>query len=116
MRILFFEGLGGRDSICGVEIIKNEDKTVVVLTEADENPGTSVTNGIEKIARKLCDTWLEGTDPKSITWIEHYPKSECKYSLVTLNDKLLYPKWQHLTQDQFDKIADEGPEEEGVKI
>lgn len=49
-------------------------RTVAVLTEPDDNPSTSVTNGVEMIAALVCERFK--LCPANVTFIEHYPGDE----------------------------------------
>ena len=49
-----YEGYHKCESHCLIEIHKHEKCTLVIATEADDNPGTSVTNMAEHIATEVC--------------------------------------------------------------
>ena len=68
-----YEGYRKCESHCLIDIYRfdTSDRVVVVATEADDNPGTSVTNLAEHIATYVCrkhDIKFE-----ELIWIEHYP-------------------------------------------
>lgn len=66
-----FTGLHGCASHCGLEIDRLIDgRWVVVATELEDNPGTSVTNAFEIIATVVCRQF--DIDPLRLVWIEHY--------------------------------------------
>lgn len=79
--ILQFKGYHGGDSECGLKVwgFKNSyqdpkpSRYVVLMTQLPDNPGLSVTNGVEIIAMEVMNAYLRQVDPKTITWIEHYP-------------------------------------------
>lgn len=73
MEIYHFKGLGRCESKCGLNIHMRDDRAVVMLTELDDNRGTSVTNYIEYIATLIYRERLNGCPVESIRWIEHYP-------------------------------------------
>lgn len=84
-----FRGFHGCPSWCQLEILPLSDGcTVVLATEVQDNPGTSVTNAAERLVHWVC---LEfSIDPSSLVWIEHYgypsvvhPKLPRTYDLVS---------------------------------
>jgi hypothetical protein len=67
-----FTGLCGRRSWCGLALIPRSDgRIVVVASEREDNPGTSVTNACEELATMVVQTF--GLDARKVIWIEHYP-------------------------------------------
>lgn len=62
-----FNGLWNYESWCDLEVWDTPKGRIAVVTEADDNPGTSVTNRIELLYATLRDEY--GID----TLIEHYP-------------------------------------------
>lgn len=73
MQIFHYKGFHGCDSKCGLEIKSNGTKVTVILTELDDNSGTSVTNMVEQIATMVYRKYFAGVPAESIIWIEHYP-------------------------------------------
>lgn len=66
-----YRGFHGCASWCGLEIIRLRDgRTVVIATEVEDNPGTSVTNMAEGLASRVCAEFT--INPRSLVWIEHY--------------------------------------------
>jgi hypothetical protein len=66
-----FRGFHGCDAWCALEILKVKDgRTVVIATEVENNPGTSVTNAAEQLACQVCVEF--SIDPSQLVWIEHY--------------------------------------------
>jgi hypothetical protein len=61
---------------CRVRIFLPEeperDVPVVILTEPTDNPGTSVTNCVERLAAEV--SHANGLDPARAVWIEHYER------------------------------------------
>lgn len=80
-----YKGHWNCESICGVEIERDGIKAIVVLTELEENQGTSVTNMVEKIATQIYLRFLD-VPYWNITWIEHYP--EIKFRKKETFDKV----------------------------
>jgi hypothetical protein len=81
---LFAYTVGGRtDGVCLIERIDLPDgRVVVACLQPPGNPGTSITNAVEKIAAQVCAR-LE-IDPKTLVWLEHYPfMTPSEWSLVT---------------------------------
>ena len=67
-----FKGLHGCHSVCGVEVRKLSDtEFVVIATELDDNPGTSVTNAWPSLAYIICQELC--LVPCQVRWAEHYP-------------------------------------------
>ena len=67
-----FRGFRGCRCHCGLAILPRPDgRVVVVATECDDNPGTSVTNVAEELATVVVTTFR--IDPAKLVWIEHYP-------------------------------------------
>lgn len=71
---LYYKGYGGCDSVCKLDI---HDK-VVICTELNENPGTSITNLAEKLIEKVCEKY--NLDMNEIIWFERYDD----YARVTI--------------------------------
>jgi len=76
MNILRYKGFWGCDSVCGLEIKELGDgKVAVILTELEDNSGTSVTNFYEYLATEVYWKYLAPRPVESIIWIEHYPEN-----------------------------------------
>ena len=72
MSRLHYRGFHGCDSWCDIEVVRVSDAcTVVIVTEVDDNPGTSVTNMAEELATEVCKTFR--ISPHKLVWYEHYP-------------------------------------------
>jgi hypothetical protein len=68
-----FKGLHNCD--CRIQVQVFDDlifpgRSIVIFTEPNDNPGTSVTNGIEMFVRDACSRYK--LNPFNITIIEHY--------------------------------------------
>jgi hypothetical protein len=63
---------------CGLRIMRDEQQTIVVLTELPENRRMSVTNAAEEIATEVRREF--GLDPDQTRWIEHYPERQYTYT------------------------------------
>ena len=111
-----FKGLWDVPSICGLKIVKKEDKTVVIATDLyDDNPGTSITEWNTKLAKEICDK--NEIDHNKLIFIEHTPQKNTKLSFNQesffqvsfdlVNDKFDNPKWKELTKEEVDKLITE---------
>jgi hypothetical protein len=106
-------GMLRQESLCHVKILSNEDRTVVVITEAPQNKGMSITNAAEEIATKIVKEFklpLEKT-----TWIEHYVHSDVfdgeeTYDQIVFiwnNKKAASPRWNPMPKMTFEEIVGE---------
>ncbi len=81
-------GWGTADSRCYARIYSNGARAVVVLTELNKNPGTSVTNCYERIAtvmRAEVTVFIPFSNfPSRVTWMEQYERAPEEVDLVTL--------------------------------
>ena len=74
MEIFKFEGFHGTSAICGLQVYDrlSDNRVVVVVTELEENKGTSITNAAETLATQVCRA--RKISPHRLVWIEHYPQ------------------------------------------
>lgn len=78
-----YEGIGGEPSHCDLEVVMgNGGAALVICSEREDNPGTSVSNAAEFIATRLCRQRPE-IDPQRLVWIEHYSEH---LSLILLRE------------------------------
>jgi hypothetical protein len=115
-QIFEYPGLWDTPSKCGLKIVHNKSNTIIIATELyNDNPGTSVTDSITKIATKIC---LEKSfNPDHIIFIEHSPdmkskmdfwnESFYKVHLDRENDQFINPRWEELTKDQLNELINE---------
>ena len=66
-----YKGYGDRPAKCGLDVFRHQDFALVIATELEDNPGTSVTNMAEGLATKVCKDL--GIAARSLVWVEHYP-------------------------------------------
>ena len=111
-----FTGFHGCKAICGLEPpIVNDLGIVIIVTEIEENRGTSITNAVEILLPQVCDNF--NIDVNEVIWIEHYPpswmgNSEEQFDLVTLvkNDAgvfdSVYTQWKRLTANEVELIKE----------
>ena len=113
--ILRYRGYHGCPSMCRIRVYEVEgDPTVspvLIATELDSNPGTSVTNRIEVIATEVYRL-LERPEA-GLTVIEHYARNTIapeRFALVTVvcekGKSFITPRWRHLTPGEiFDLVG-----------
>ena len=67
---------GTFSSRCDLEIFMWGDRTVVVATEREDDPGSglSISNGADTLATIVMQKYR--LDPDTMTWIEHYPEKK----------------------------------------
>jgi len=115
-QIYNFNGLWDIPSICGLKIVKKQDKTIVIATDLfDENPGTSITEWNTKLAKEFCDK--NEIDCKQLVYIEHTPDKKTKLSFNQesfykvkfdiVDDKFENPKWQEISKEEVNKLITE---------
>lgn len=101
---------------CLMAIFTHGDSRTVVLREAPDNPGQSITTASETIATSL--TARESFNPTSTCWIEYWPAETSgsriadEYSLVsyTWNKKVATnPTWQALSIEEANRLMAHGP-------
>lgn len=72
-QLFYYLGFGIHKSSCWIDIFKEDNKYIVIMTDGS---GTSVTNACETIATKVMEKLLPDVDIENIIWIEHYPKDD----------------------------------------
>jgi len=88
--------------------------TVVLLTELADNPGCSITNGIEDARRAVLHRWPE-LNPARLVLVEHYDSSsyppsrrretiEESFDLVTFSPEDLQPRWQRISKRSLEAL------------
>ena len=108
-----FKGQWEVPSKCGLKIVKNVDKTIVIATELyAENPGTSVTNYCAQLAGIICKEHEIPTE--KLVFIVHDPDSKSK--LTFMNEyfyrvdltwdgtKFTQPKWNQIDKSIVDNM------------
>lgn len=96
-----FKGFHGCNSKCDIEVYGN----VVVVTEPDENYGTSITNLAEKIATDIINKYK--IDRNNLMWFECYPKLH-HYSEVTFEydgSELCNPDWKRVSKEYINNFV-----------
>jgi hypothetical protein len=79
--ILQYEGYHGCQSHCRLQVFRDGATFVAVVEELPDNPGTSVTNSAEILAKKICTECA--CTPSTLMIFEHYQDDdEEHYDLV----------------------------------
>jgi len=77
--VFSFKGQWDVPSCCGLRILRQQDKTVVIVTELyQDNPGTSITAAGKILAEQICRD--KGLDLDKITYLECNPDTHSKLS------------------------------------
>ena len=112
-KLFDFKGLWDIRSTCGLKIVQQKDKYVVMVTELyQDNPGTSITQATCILAKQICEAYQL---PKNeIVYIEHSPDMNSKLSfydekfyLVTfdiIDDNFVNPQWKQLNSKELELI------------
>lgn len=115
-----YKGYHNCNSVCGLTIIGN----TVIVTELNENQGTSITNMAEDLATKICKEF--NILPENLVWIERYSEDptsfskrlrEGTYDLVSFdfkNGEFSHPTWKNISEDQFVQIEKKALKNIGV--
>lgn len=103
---------------CDLEIIRSPGRvTLVICTELEDNPGTSVTNAAERIATRPCHE-DPAIDPEGLIWVEHYPERSAgpgrtlpeSWDMVTFtyhDDRTFRrPEWRYTTVEAVQGIRE----------
>ena len=107
-RLYLYRGYHGCPSYGWLRIYMTPGQTVVLATEVDDNPGTSVTNMAASLATEVVRTFRLPLD--TLVWIEHYPPrlgihggprlpvsfDQVTFTLTTQG--LRHPQWRRLSQ------------------
>lgn len=102
MKLFQFIGHHGFPSKCGLEIRRKPSGTfLVIMSELEDNPGTSITNASESLATQIYYSFLAGVPPEQIEWMERYPaqkRRKTSYDWVSFEwngKEFRNPKWRH---------------------
>lgn len=108
-----FAGLWGVPSVCGLKIVKQPERHLVIATELwDQNPGTSITNFCAQLACAICRDF--DLDPELLVFIEHCPETGSHLEIYQQTfDRVAFdfdgrvfsnPDWTRLTRAQVDEL------------
>jgi hypothetical protein len=114
--IFNYKGFWGCASKCRIRIYRNGDKDIIIATELPDNPGTSVTNFAEHLAKLVVLKFK--LNLCRLVWIEHYPAdrlykenySRVQFTLSVRDDggfEFSAPEWSHLTKEEVEKLTGE---------
>lgn len=108
-----FRGLHGCHSCCALRIQRLLDgRTLVICSELEDNPGTSITNAVEILGSVIVSHLA--LDPAKLVWVEHYPPGpvhgkKADWDLVTFG-RLVHdgvrsifadPSWRPMLADDW---------------
>lgn len=107
-----YPGYHAHDSWCHLGIIGTAKLVLVVMTEAADNPGTSITNRSEHIASLIVNENGYDLIPGHCIFVEHYqPRPHGlklpEYRIVTYDWRgrtASTPEWTDLTVEQFEAL------------
>jgi hypothetical protein len=113
-RLYLYRGLHGCPSYCWLRIYMTPAQTVVLATELEDNPGTSITNMAAGLATEVVRTF--GLPLDTLVWIEHYPahlginggarlpESFDRVTFTHTAQGLRLPQWCRLSQTQVETL------------
>lgn len=119
--VVIWKGFHGGDAKTQIQLFDNvvaEGRKVVILTEPNDNAGTSITNGIEIIV-PIAVAQLK-LNPHDCVLIEHYPergngsgKSPETFDRVTVDwtidlTRCKSPRWEPLRWEKIATLIGEG--------
>lgn len=82
------------EGLCGVSIFQaSSDIAVVVFTEFQQNPGTSVTNAVDVIASRVRRAFISSVSPENIIWVERYEAADRAQDLQSETFDLVGLSW-----------------------
>jgi hypothetical protein len=74
-----FQGLWGQESRCGLRIVHNNGKFIIIVSELYQlNPGTTITQAANLLANQICKKFEIPLD--SVIYFEHTPEMNSKLS------------------------------------
>ena len=98
--VFHFKGKWEMPSLCGLYIRKQENGTLVILTEMyEENPGSSVTGMVEAIATEVVKKYR--IDPLTAGFIVHNPERSSKYEFFA---EMFYRAEMHWDGERYSGV------------
>jgi len=110
-----YVGYHGSHSRCDIRIFTDGTTYLVIATERDDNPGTSVTNVAEHLAWAV---WRYLECPADFTWIEHYkdraliggrPQFKEHFDTVTFKrdarGRFIHPEWHPANKSEIEQLT-----------
>ncbi len=126
-RVFDYVGYHGCHSRCDLRVFTMDSKYLVIATEREDNPGTSITNVAERLAWMVY-RYLEC--PADFTWIEHYrdrafigsrPQFKEEFDSVTFTSTcrgFTDPRWKPISKAEVETLIgqplDGSPEERSL--
>ena len=106
---LNYAGYHGCASWCDIQVERTGEDVLVVVSERDNNPGTSITNCAEVIATAIAAR-LRDVPVGRLRYLEHYPARPhreaaiCEVIFEWSGRTAARPEWRHLGADGFDQL------------
>ena len=106
-----YSGYNGCLSRCQLQVWQAEDKlqAVVVVTELNSNPGTSITNAVEGLALEVYTQF--GLSMPGTEWYEEYEHTPGKYDRAFFDLQMqperspnLNPKWRPTLPAELERL------------
>ena len=101
----------GRLCRCNLQVYRDGNTAVVVATEREDNPGSSITNSYEYLATGV---WQKlGLALKDTIWVEHYCSASYGFPIeeridwVTLerdDHHLVSPEWRPASRHELEQL------------
>jgi hypothetical protein len=101
----------GRLCRCDLQVYRDGDVAVVVVSEREDNPGSSITNSYGYLATGV---WQKlGLSFEQTTWIEHYGAASYEFAIderldwVTLErdaNRLICPRWRPGSREELERL------------
>jgi hypothetical protein len=101
----------GRLCRCHLQVYRDGDIAVVVATELEDNPGSSITNSFEYLATGV---WQKlGLTFEQTTWIEHYCSESYGFPIEELinwvklewrDSRLVSPEWRSASRQELEQL------------
>ncbi len=104
-----FEGQWGVQSRCGLRILNQNEKVIVIVTELyQDNPGSDITNVSVSLATQICSKF--NISFENLVYVECSPNMNSKLSFYDeeffrvhfdiQEDKLINPAWAKLSAEE----------------
>lgn len=108
-----FKGKWDVPGICGLKVVQQTDKTIVIATNLYEhNPGTSISRWSAQLATAICKELK--IDPSQLIFIEHNPDRQSKldfyketFDIVEFDrdgDLFTNPRWTRISKKEVDDM------------
>lgn len=103
---LDYPGYFENPSFCRLRLYQLRGYSVAIITEAHDNPGTSITNCIETVCHRIVREYE--VDPVHTFFIEHYPGRlhpklgvrDETFDVVTFGERL----WNHFAEPRWRRL------------